>query len=105
MGTKFRPLGTRVVVRRQTAEDKSKGGILIPEQAQKRPFQGEVLAVGAGRLSDQGVMLLPAVKVGDVVLWGQYAGQEVTLDDGEKATLLGSDDIFGVLETIPETVD
>lgn len=95
---KFKPLGTRVLVRRDVADDKSKGGILIPEQAQKRPYQGEVLAIGEGRFTDAGTLLTPDVKPGDVVLWGPYAGQEITLDDGSKATLLDNGDLFGVIE-------
>lgn len=93
---KIRPLGDRVVVRRKEEETKSAGGIVLPGSATEKPNQGEVLAVGNGRVLDNGEVRPVDVKVGDTVLFGGYV-QTVTVD-GEELLVLGEGEIFGVLE-------
>ena len=92
----IRPLYDRVVVRRVVEEERSKGGLFIPEQAKEKPAQGEVLAVGQGRRPDNGGLIPLETKVGDRVLFGKYSGTEVELD-GEKLLILREDEILGVI--------
>ncbi|OPH33872.1 co-chaperonin GroES [Moraxella lacunata] len=92
----IRPLHDRIVVRRTEEEQKTAGGILLPGSAQEKPQQGEVTAVGNGQLTDNGVRPLD-VKVGDKVLFGQYAGQTVKVD-GEELLIMKESDVLGVLE-------
>ncbi|MBE9579328.1 MULTISPECIES: co-chaperone GroES [Moraxella] len=92
----IRPLHDRIVVRRTEEEQKTAGGILLPGSAQEKPQQGEVIAVGNGQLTDNGVRPLD-VKVGDKVLFGQYAGQTVKVD-GEELLIMKESDVLGVLE-------
>ena len=94
---KFRPLHDRVVVKRIEEEQKSKGGIIIPDTAQEKPMQGEVLAVGPGARNDKGELVVPDVKTGDRVLFGKWSGTEVKLD-GEELLIMKESDIMGVLE-------
>ena len=89
--TKFRPLHDRVVVKRIDAEEKSKGGIIIPDTAQEKPSQGEVIAVGPGGRDEE-----PDVKAGDRVLFGKWSGTEVKLD-GEDLLIMKESDIMGVI--------
>lgn len=91
----IRPLHDRIVVRRTEEEQKTAGGILLPGSAQEKPQQGEVLAVGNGQITDNGVRPLD-VKVGDVVLFSQYAGQTVKVD-GEELLIMKESDVLGVL--------
>lgn len=92
----IRPLHDRIVVRRTEEEQKTAGGILLPGSAQEKPQQGEVIAVGNGQITDNGVRSLD-VKVGDKVLFGQYAGQTVKVD-GEELLIMKESDVLGVLE-------
>ncbi|TWV84067.1 co-chaperone GroES [Moraxella sp. VT-16-12] len=92
----IRPLHDRIVVRRTEEEQKTAGGILLPGSAQEKPQQGEVIAVGNGQITDNGVRPLD-VKVGDKVLFGQYAGQTVKVD-GEELLIMKESDVLGVLE-------
>lgn len=92
----IRPLHDRIVVRRTEEEQKTAGGILLPGSAAEKPQQGEVIAVGNGQITDNGVRALD-VKVGDVVLFGQYAGQTVKVD-GEELLIMKESDVLGVLE-------
>lgn len=92
----IRPLHDSIVVRRTEEEQKTAGGILLPGSAQEKPQQGEIIAVGNGQLSDNGVRPLD-VKVGDKVLFGQYAGQTVKVD-GEELLIMKESDVLGVLE-------
>nr|WP_323841986.1 MULTISPECIES: co-chaperone GroES [unclassified Moraxella] len=92
----IRPLHDRIVVRRTEEEQKTAGGILLPGSAQEKPQQGEVIAVGNGQVTDNGVRALD-VKVGDKVLFGQYAGQTVKVD-GEELLIMKESDVLGVLE-------
>ena len=94
---KIRPLGDRVVVRRKEEETKSAGGIVLPGSATEKPNQGEVLAVGNGRVLDNGEVRPVDVKVGDTVLFGGYVQNTVTVD-GEELLVLAEAEIFGVIE-------
>ena len=94
---KFRPLHDRVVVRRITAEHKSAGGIIIPDTAQEKPQQGEVIAVGPGARDEQGRIVPLDVKAGDTVLFGKWSGTEVKID-GEELLIMKESDIMGVLD-------
>ena len=92
----IRPLHDRIVVRRTEEEQKTAGGILLPGSAQEKPQQGEIIAVGNGQVTDNGVRPLD-VTVGDKVLFGQYAGQTVKVD-GEELLIMKESDVLGVLE-------
>src|SRR5206468_3322067 len=94
---KFRPLGDRVVVRRVKEEQKTAGGIIIPETAQEKPQEGEVVAVGPGALDDTGKRVAPEVKAGDFVLFGKWSGTEVKID-GEELLIMKESDIMGIVE-------
>lgn len=94
---KIRPLHDRVVVRRKEQEEKTAGGIVLPGSAKEKPSQGEVLAVGNGRILDNGEVKPLDVKVGDTVVFGQYAGSTVKID-GEELLIMTESDIFGVIE-------
>jgi chaperonin GroES len=97
---KFRPLHDRVVVKRLTAEEKTKGGIIIPDTAQEKPMEGEVIAVGAGARNEQGQIVALDVKAGDRVLFGKWSGTEVKID-GEELLIMKESDIMGVIEGTP----
>jgi chaperonin GroES len=94
--TKFRPLHDRVVVKRIDAEEKSRGGIIIPDTVQEKPSQGEVIAVGPGGRDEAGKIIKPDVKAGDRVLFGKWSGTEVKLD-GEDLLIMKESDIMGVI--------
>jgi len=93
----FRPLHDRVLVRRVTAEEKSKGGIIIPDTAKEKPQEGEVIAVGSGTLNDKGELRALDVKTGDRILFGKWSGTEVKLD-GEELLIMKESDIMGILD-------
>jgi len=93
----FRPLHDRVVVRRIDSEEKTKGGIIIPDTAKEKPQEGEVVAVGPGARDDDGDIIAMDVKVGDRVLFGKWSGTEVKLD-GEDLLIMKESDIMGVIE-------
>ena len=94
---KFRPLHDRVLVRRVTAEEKTAGGIIIPDTAKEKPQEGEVIAVGSGTLNDKGELRALDVKAGDRILFGKWSGTEVKLN-GEELLIMKESDIMGVLE-------
>jgi chaperonin GroES len=94
----IRPLHDRVVVRRQEEEATSAGGIVLTGSAKEKPNQGEVLAVGEGKLLDSGEVRALAVKVGDKVVFGQYAGSNTIEVDGEELIIMGESEIYGVVE-------
>ena len=94
---KFRPLHDRVVVKRIDAEEKTAGGIIIPDTAQEKPQEGEVIAVGPGALDEHGKRVVPEVKAGDFVLFGKWSGTEVKVD-GEELLIMKESDIMGILE-------
>jgi chaperonin GroES len=92
---KIKPLADRVVVRPLEAEEKTKGGLYVPDTAKERPQQGEIIAVGPGRTED-GKKIPPEVKVGDKILYGKYSGTEVTYD-GVEYLIMRESDIFAIL--------
>ncbi len=94
---KFRPLHDRIVVKRITAEEKSIGGIIIPDTAKEKPMEGEVIAVGPGARNEQGSVVALDVKAGDRVLFGKWSGTEVKLD-GEELLIMKESDIMGIIE-------
>jgi chaperonin GroES len=94
--TKFRPLHDRLVVRRINALEKTKGGIIIPDSAQEKPSEGEVIAVGLGGRDDAGKLIPIDIKTGDRVLFGKWSGTEVKLD-GEDLLIMKESDIMGVI--------
>jgi chaperonin GroES len=94
--TKFRPLHDRVVVRRIEAQEKTKGGIIIPDSAQEKPQEGEVIAVGPGGRDEAGKLIPIDIKAGDRVLFGKWSGTEVKLD-GEELLIMKESDIMGVV--------
>ena len=93
----FRPLHDRVLVRRVEAEAKTAGGIIIPETAQEKPQQGEVVSVGTGARNDQGVVTPLEVKAGDRILFGKWSGTEIKLD-GQDLLIMKESDIMGIIE-------
>ena len=94
---KFRPLHDRVVVKRIDAEDKSAGGIIIPDTAKEKPSQGEVIAVGPGGRDENGKLIPIEIQVGDRVLFGKWSGTEVKID-GQELLIMKESDIMGVLD-------
>ena len=94
---KLRPLHDRVIVKRVDAETKSAGGIVIPDTATEKPIKGEVVAVGTGKIQEDGKVRPMAVKAGDKVLFGKYSGTEVKVD-GEELLVMREDDLVAVLE-------
>jgi chaperonin GroES len=93
---KIRPLGDRILVKRIKEEEKTKGGIIIPDTAKEKPQEGKVVAVGNGKL-EEGKRIPPEVKAGDKILFGKYSGSEVKID-GEEHLILREEDILGILE-------
>jgi chaperonin GroES len=94
---KIRPLGDRILIKRIKEEEKSKGGIIIPDTAKEKPQEGKVIAVGKGKVTEDGKLIAPEVKAGDKVLFGKYSGSEIKLD-GEEHLILREDDILGIIE-------
>jgi chaperonin GroES len=94
---KVRPLGDRILVKRLEEEEVIKGGIIIPDTAKEKPQRGEVIAVGLGRMDEEGKRLPLDVQVGDNILFGKYAGSEVTLDDDEYL-IMREEDVLAVIE-------
>ena len=94
----FRPLGDRVLVKRVDEEEKTRGGIIIPDTAKEKPQEGEVIAVGPGARDEDGEYIKPDVKAGDRILFGKWSGSEVRLD-GQDLLIMKESDIMGVVET------
>jgi chaperonin GroES len=94
---KFRPLHDRVVIRRVEHEGKTTGGILIPDTAQEKPMEGEIVAVGPGARDDNGKVVPLDVKAGDRILFGKWSGTEIKLD-GEDLLIMGESDVMGVID-------
>ncbi|MDX2223767.1 MAG: co-chaperone GroES [Rhodospirillaceae bacterium] len=97
MATKFRPLHDRVVVRRIESDERSAGGIIIPDTAKEKPMQGEVIAVGPGARDEAGKIVPLDVRAGDTVLFGKYSGTEVKID-GEELLIMRETDILGIID-------
>ncbi|MBS0014459.1 MAG: co-chaperone GroES [Desulfobacterales bacterium] len=94
---KIKPLNDRILVKRLEEESKTKGGIIIPDSAKEKPAQGEVVAVGDGKMGDDGKRIALQVKAGDRVLFAKYAGTEVKIDE-EEHLVMREDDILGIIE-------
>jgi chaperonin GroES len=92
----LKPLADRVVVRPSVAEERTKGGIIVPDTAKEKPVWGEIIAVGPGKVSDEGKLIALEVKVGDRVLYGKYSGTEVTIDS-EELLIMRESDIFAIM--------
>ncbi len=99
MAVHIRPLNDRIIVRRTEEQEQMRGGLYIPDTAKEKPQEGEVLAVGNGKLLDSGQRTNIDLKVGDRILFGKYAGTEIKLD-GEEYLILREDDVLGVVETV-----
>lgn len=96
MVMKIKPLADRIVVKASPAEEKSRGGIILPDTAKEKPVIGEVVAAGPGRKSDDGKLIPLEVKVGDKILYGKYSGTEVTID-GQEYLIMRESDIFAIV--------
>lgn len=94
---KIRPLQDRIIVKRVAEEEKSKGGIIIPDTAKEKPQEGKVVAVGKGKVNGDGKVVPLDVKINDRILFGKYAGTEITLD-AEEHLIMREDDVLGVIE-------
>ena len=94
---KIRPLQDRVILKRIKEEEKSKGGIIIPDTAKEKPQEGKVVAVGKGKVDDNGKIIPLDVKVNDLVLFGKYSGSEINMD-GEEHLIMREEDILGIIE-------
>lgn len=92
----FKPLHDRVLVKRVESDEKTKGGLIIPDSAKEKPAEGEVVAVGEGARKDSGELIAPSVKAGDRVLFGKWSGTEVTLD-GQELLIMKEGDIMGII--------
>ncbi|HVP78060.1 MAG TPA: co-chaperone GroES [Thermodesulfobacteriota bacterium] len=94
---KIRPLQDRVIVKRLEEEEKTKGGIIIPDTAKEKPQEGKVIAVGKGKMTEEGKLIPLDVKVGDRILFGKYSGTEIKIE-GEEHLIMREEDILGVIE-------
>src|SRR6202051_5298207 len=94
---KIRPLGDRILIKRIKEEERTKGGIIIPDTAKEKPQEGKVVAVGKGKYSEEGKLIPIEVKAGDKILFGKYSGSEIKLD-GEDHLIMREDDILGILD-------
>ncbi|MBT8412725.1 MAG: co-chaperone GroES [Boseongicola sp.] len=92
----FTPLHDRVLVRRVESDEKTSGGLIIPESAKEKPSEGEVISVGEGARKDSGELIAPAVKAGDKILFGKWSGTEITLD-GEELLIMKESDVLGII--------
>ena len=97
MKMKVKPLFDRVLIKRVEADEKVKGGIIIPDTAKEKPMEGKVISVGSGRLDDNGKRVAMEVKAGDRILFGKYAGTEIKIDD-EEHIILREDEILGIIQ-------
>jgi chaperonin GroES len=94
----IKPLGDRIVVKVLEAETKSKGGILLPDTAKEKPQEAKVVAVGKGKVLENGTVAAPEVKVGDKVIFGKYSGNEITTKEGEDLLILREEDILAIIK-------
>ena len=94
----IKPLGDRIVIKPLEAEGKTKGGILLPDTAKEKPQEGKVVAIGKGKVLENGTTQAPEVKVGDKVLYGKYSGNEITTKDGEELLIMREDDILAIIK-------
>ena len=94
----IKPLADRIIVKPLEAEEKTKGGIVLPETAKEKPQEGKVVAVGKGKILDNGQVQAPEVKVGDRVLYGKYSGNEITTKEGEELLIMREEDILAIVK-------
>lgn len=94
----IKPLGDRILVRPLEAEERTKGGIVLPDTAKEKPQEGKVVAVGKGRILENGSLQSPQVKVGDRILYGKYSGTEISTRKGEDFLIMREEDVFATLE-------
>ena len=94
---KIQPLGDRVIVKPNEAEEKTKSGIILPDTAKEKPIEGQIVAVGAGKVTEEGKTVAMTVKVGDTVLYGKYSGTEVKIE-GEEYLIMRESDIYGIVK-------
>ncbi|MEW6101463.1 MAG: co-chaperone GroES [Candidatus Omnitrophota bacterium] len=94
----IKPLGDRVVIKPLEAETKTKGGIVLPDTAKEKPQEGKVVAVGKGKVLDNGTTQAPEVKVGDKVLYGKYSGNEITTKEGDELLIMREEDILAIIK-------
>lgn len=94
----IKPLGDRIVVKALEAESKTKGGIVLPDSAKEKPQEGKVVAVGKGKVLENGSVQAPEVKVGDKVLYGKYSGNEITTKEGEELLIMREEDILAIIK-------
>ncbi|MDP2043950.1 MAG: co-chaperone GroES [Candidatus Omnitrophota bacterium] len=94
----LKPLGDRIVVKPLEAENKSKGGIVLPDTAKEKPQEAKVVAIGRGKMLENGTVQAPEVKVGDKVLYGKYSGNEITTKEGEELLILREEDILAIIK-------
>jgi chaperonin GroES len=94
----LKPLGDRVVIKPLEAEAKTRGGIVLPDTAKEKPQEGKVVAVGRGKVLDNGTVQAPEVKVGDKVLYGKYSGNEITTKEGEELLIMREEDILAIIK-------
>jgi len=94
----IKPLGDRIVVKPLEAESKSKGGIVLPDTAKEKPQEAKVVAIGKGKVLENGTVQAPEVKVGDKVLYGNYSGNEITTKEGEELLILREEDILAIIK-------
>jgi len=94
----IQPLGDRIVIKPLEAESKTKGGIVLPDTAKEKPQEGKVMAVGKGKVLDNGSVQSPEVKVGDKVLYGKYSGTEITTKEGEELLIMREEDILAIVK-------
>lgn len=95
---KFRPLYDRILVERMESEEKTKGGIILPDTAKEKPQQGKIIAVGQGRRTEDGKIIPLELKAGDVILFGKYAGSEIKIE-GTEYLIMKEDDVLGLVES------
>ena len=95
---KIQPLGDRVIIKPLEAEAKTKGGIVLPDTAKEKPQEGEVIAVGKGKVLENGTVKAPEVKVGDKVLYGKYSGNEITTKEGVELLIMKEEDILAIVK-------
>jgi len=93
---KIKPLGDRVLIKPSEEKEKTKGGIVLPDTAKERPQEGEIVAVGEGKKTDDGKVIAPTLKVGDKVLYGKYSGTEITVD-GEEYLIMREEDVLAII--------
>jgi len=94
----IKPLGDRIVIKPLEPEAKTKGGILLPDTAKEKPQEGKVVAIGKGKVLENGTTQAPEVKVGDKVLYGKYSGNEITTKDGEELLIMREEDILAIIK-------